>query len=104
MRPYARGSLVLAVYHTLGEQVRSLNDLTIPEVKKIALANPATAPYGKAGKQALERAGLWEKVEPKIVFAESVRQALLYAAEGRRRGGYSGQGHRECAGDSKCEN
>jgi molybdate transport system substrate-binding protein len=82
VRPYARGSLVLAVYHTFGEQVRSLNDLTIPEVKKIALANPATAPYGKAGKQALERAGLWEKVQPKIVFAESVRQALLYAQRG----------------------
>jgi molybdate transport system substrate-binding protein len=82
VRPYARGSLVLAVYHTFGEQVRSLNDLTIPAVKKIALANPATAPYGKAGKQALERAGLWEKVEPKIVFAESVRQALLYAQRG----------------------
>jgi molybdate transport system substrate-binding protein len=82
VRPYARGSLVLAVYHTFGEQVRSLNDLNIPEVKKIALANPATAPYGKAGKQALERAGLWEKVQPKIVFAESVRQALLYAQRG----------------------
>lgn len=82
VRPYARGSLVLAVYHTFGEQVRSLNDLSIPQVRKIALANPATAPYGKAGKQALERAGLWEKVQPKIVFAESVRQALLYAQRG----------------------
>jgi molybdate transport system substrate-binding protein len=82
VRPYARGSLVLAVFHTFGERVHSLNDLTLPEVKKIALANPATAPYGRAGKQALERAGLWAKVQPKIVFAESVRQALLYAQRG----------------------
>jgi molybdate transport system substrate-binding protein len=82
VRPYARGSLVLAVHRPFGEQIRSLSDLTIPEVKKIALANPATAPYGKAGKQALERAGLWERVQPKIVFAESVRQALLYAQRG----------------------
>ncbi len=79
---YARGSLVLAVYHEHGDQVRSLADLTKPELKKIALANPATAPYGKAGKQALERAGLWARLEPKIVLADSVRQALLYAQNG----------------------
>ena len=79
---YARGSLVLAVYRELGDRVQSLVDLTRPEVKKIAMANPATAPYGKAGKQALERAGLWSKVESKIVMAESVRQALLYAQKG----------------------
>lgn len=79
---YARGSLVLAVYGELGDRVRSLADLANPEVKKIALANPETAPYGRAGKQALERAGLWEKLQPKIVIAESVRQALLYAQKG----------------------
>ena len=77
-----RGSLVLAVYHELGDTVGTLDDLTKPEVKKIALANPATAPYGKAGKQALERAGLWDKLQPKIVMAESVGQALIYAQKG----------------------
>jgi molybdate transport system substrate-binding protein len=80
--PYARGSLVLAVYRGVEGTVRSLGDLAKPEVKKIALANPATAPYGKAGKQALERAGFWKALEPKIVVAESVRQALLYAQKG----------------------
>src|SRR5262245_61281695 len=79
---YARGSLVLAVYGELGGRVGSLADLAGPEVKKIALASPETAPYGRAGKQALERAGLWEKLQPKIVVAESVRQALLYAQKG----------------------
>jgi molybdate transport system substrate-binding protein len=79
---YARGSLILAVYGDLGDRVGSLADLDKPEVKKIALANPETAPYGKAGKQALERAGLWDKLRPKIVIAESVRQALLYAQKG----------------------
>jgi molybdate transport system substrate-binding protein len=79
---YARGSLVLAVFHEFDDQVRSLADLTKPELKKIALANPATAPYGKAGKQALERAGLWTRVEPKVVLADSVGQALLYAQKG----------------------
>jgi molybdate transport system substrate-binding protein len=81
-QPYARGTLVLAVYRDHEKLIQSLEDLAKPEVKKIALANPATAPYGKAGKQALERAGLWAKLEPKIVIAESVRQALIYAQKG----------------------
>ena len=82
VKSYARGSLVLAVFEREREIVHGLGDLTRPEVKKIALANPATAPYGKAGKQALERAGLWTQLEPKIVVAESVRQALFYAQKG----------------------
>jgi molybdate transport system substrate-binding protein len=82
VRRYARGSLTLAIFAQLGTDVRSLADLAKPEVTKIALANPATAPYGKAGKQALERAGLWDILRPKIVIAESVRQALLYAQKG----------------------
>lgn len=79
---YAQGSLVLAVYHPSEDKVQSLADLKRPEVKKIALANPAIAPYGKAGKQALVNAGLWDELEPKIVITESVRQALLYAQRG----------------------
>ena len=55
VRPYARGSLVLAVYRDAADDVHSLDDLTKSTVKKIALANPDTAPYGMAGKQALER-------------------------------------------------
>jgi molybdate transport system substrate-binding protein len=82
VRPYARGSLVLAVYRDVADQVRSLDDLTKPIVKKIALANPETAPYGKAGKQALEQAGLLKELEPKIVLAESVGQAMIYVQKG----------------------
>jgi molybdate transport system substrate-binding protein len=79
---YARGSLVLAVYRAAAGKVQSLADLKRPEIKKIALADPAIAPYGKAGKQALESAGLWEEVHSKIVIAGSVRQALHYVQNG----------------------
>jgi molybdate transport system substrate-binding protein len=82
VRTYARGTLVLAVYHDLAGSVRTLADLTRPEVKKIALAQPETAPYGMAGKQVLERAKLWEVLKPKIVTSDSVRQALLYVQRG----------------------
>ncbi len=80
--PYARGSLVLAVYRGVGTDVKNLKDLAQPAVKKVALANPAFAPYGKAAKQALERAGMWQELQPKIVISESVRQALVYVQRG----------------------
>ena len=73
---------MLAVHADGGAAIATLADLARPEVKKIALANPESAPYGRAGKQALERSGLWDKVQPRIVIAESVRQALLYAQNG----------------------
>lgn len=82
VRTYARGSLVLAVHKDVADRIRSLADLARPEVKRIALANPETAPYGKAGKQALEHSGQWDSLRPRIVVAESVRQALLHAQNG----------------------
>jgi molybdate transport system substrate-binding protein len=91
VRPYARGSLVLAVFHEVGDEIGRLEDLQKPAVKKIALANPDTAPYGKAGKQALERAGLWKRLEPKIVLAESVRQTLIYVQDGNAEAGLVGR-------------
>jgi molybdate transport system substrate-binding protein len=98
VRPYARGSLVLAVFHQAGDSIGRLEDLRKPAVKKIALANPDTAPYGKAGKQALERAGLWKQLEPKIVLAESVRQALLYVQDGNAEAGLVGRSIARVAG------
>jgi molybdate transport system substrate-binding protein len=89
--PYAQGTLVLAVYPESGGAIAALADLKKPEVKKIALANPAFAPYGAAGKQALERAGLWDEVAPRIVQAESVRQALQFVETGNAEAGLVGK-------------
>jgi molybdate transport system substrate-binding protein len=91
VRPYARGTLVLAVHREAGGAIETLADLKKPGVKKIALANPAFAPYGAAGKQALERAGLWAEVGPKIVQAESVRQALQFVQSGNAEAGLVGR-------------
>jgi molybdate transport system substrate-binding protein len=82
VRPYARGVLGLAVNKLSAVKVASLQDLTKDEVHKIAIANPETAPYGMAAKQALERTKLWDVLKPKIVPAESVRQALQFVQSG----------------------
>lgn len=78
---YARGHVV--VWTKKGRvTLRSLADLRSPDVKHIAIANPEHAPYGKAAKEALTRAGLWTELEAKIVQAENVRQALQFAQTG----------------------
>jgi molybdate transport system substrate-binding protein len=59
--------------------VRELGDLNKTQVRHVAMANPAHAPYGAAAKQVLERQGFWTSVEPKLVYGENVRQALQFA-------------------------
>lgn len=63
-------------------EIETLSDLTDPRVKRIAIANPDHAPYGRAAKEALESAGLWQELQPKIVLAENVLQALQFADSG----------------------
>jgi len=53
--------------------------LTKPEVKKFAIANPDHAPYGAAARDALKTAGLWDSLQPKIVYGENIRQTLQFA-------------------------
>jgi len=62
--------------------VRSLEDLTKPEIKHVALANPEHAPYGAAARAALENSGVWTAIQPKIVYGENVRQAVQFAESG----------------------
>lgn len=53
-----------------------LSDLTENWVRYLALPNPKLAPYGAAAVQALQHAGLWSKLQNRIVYAENVREAL----------------------------
>jgi molybdate transport system substrate-binding protein len=78
---YARGHLV-AWSRKQGAPLRTLADLSRPEIKHVAIASPEHAPYGKAAKEALTRARLWPALEGKIVQAENVRQALQFARTG----------------------
>ena len=77
-RVYARGRVVLAVNRAGGVQVERLEDLLQPSITHIAIGNPGHAPYGLAAKQVLQSAGLWEELQPKLVYGENVRQAMQF--------------------------
>src|SRR4029077_2246386 len=78
----ARNRLVVVVPKGspwIGQDPKAL--LESPDVAKIASGDPKTVAVGKYAKQALEAAGLWASLEPKMVFASEVRQALTYAEQ-----------------------
>jgi len=54
--------------------------LADPAVRRVALSNPDAVPSGRYARELLERQGLWERVRPKAVFGQNVRQTLIYVA------------------------
>jgi molybdate transport system substrate-binding protein len=76
--PYARGRL--AVWTPDGVVApKTFAELADPRFAKIAIADPEHAPYGKAAQQALEKAGLWDKVKDKLVLGDNVQATLRFA-------------------------
>lgn len=83
-RVYAFGKLVvwLPPGSKLDVETRGLAVLTDPAVKRIAIANPAVAPFGRATEAALRAAGVLEAVRDKLVLGSSVGHAAQLAATG----------------------
>jgi molybdate transport system substrate-binding protein len=79
---YAQGRLVLAMPTGSAVAVRELSDLLKPEVRRVAIANPAHAPYGRAAQEALESVGVWDRVKPKLVYGENIRHTLQFIETG----------------------
>jgi molybdate transport system substrate-binding protein len=84
---YARGRIVLAVNRAANLRMASLEALLSDQITLIAIANPEHAPYGMAAREALVAAGIWEEVQPKIVYGENVRQALQFIQTGDAQAG-----------------
>jgi molybdate transport system substrate-binding protein len=59
-----------------------LAELAHPGYQVIALANPEHAPYGMAAREALESAGLWNELRPRLVYAENIAQATQFIRTG----------------------
>ena len=81
VKPYAVGRIVLWSAEIDATKM-TLTNLTDSKITKIAIANPKHAPYGKRAEEALRSAGLWEKVQPKLVFGENISQAAQYVQSG----------------------
>jgi molybdate transport system substrate-binding protein len=81
VRLYARGRIVLWSAKMNAADMK-LSDLAKPDITKIAIANPKHAPYGTRAEEALKKAGLWPKVEKKLVFGENVAQTAQLAETG----------------------
>lgn len=81
VKPYALGRIVLWSA-SLDARKMAMESLADPKIARIAIANPKHAPYGKRAEEALRTAGLWEKVEPKLVYGENIAQASQYVQTG----------------------
>jgi len=74
---YAQGALALFSVKSF-DLTQGLVSLTHKNIHKIAMANPKTAPYGIAAKEALENAKLYTLLKEKIVYGESISQTVSY--------------------------
>ena len=80
---YATGTLVLWIPNgSRADLTRGLEALTDERVRRIAIANPAHAPYGRAAVAALRKAGLYDRVKAKFVLGENVSQAAQFVQSG----------------------
>ena len=81
-RDVAGNELVLAVPAAGGAPVASFRDLARPEVKRVALGEPASVPAGAYAVETLHALGAWDAVRPKAIYAQNVRQVLAYLERG----------------------
>ncbi len=80
---YAVGRLVLWVPNSSKvDSSKGLAALSAPDTRKIALANPQHAPYGRAAVAALKSAGVYSQVNNKLVFGENISQTAQFVQSG----------------------
>ena len=83
---YAVGKLVLYVPNVPNgssvDPAQGLRALLSPQVRKIAIANPEHAPYGRAAVEALQHEGLYDALQGKLVMGENISQAAQFVQSG----------------------
>lgn len=95
-RLYALGRIGIMVAHGSALKADSeLKDLAAAlkdgRLQKFAIANPDHAPYGTRAREALQHAGLWQTLEPRLVLGENISQATQFATSGATQGGIIAQ-------------
>ncbi len=79
---YARGRLVVWLPPGNSRTLTRIEDLTAKEFERIAIAKPDVAPYGQAAVESLKALGIWEQIQPRVVYGQSVSQTKQFAATG----------------------
>ncbi len=79
--PYAVGRIVLWSA-SMDASKMTLDSLTDSKIAHIAIANPQHAPYGKRAEEALRSSGLWDKIEPKLVYGENIANTAQFVQTG----------------------
>lgn len=87
-RDIASNQVVLIVPSSGAVALGGVAGLKAEAVKRIAIGKLATVPVGRYTQQALNAAKLWSALEPKFVYADSVRQVLDYVARGEVEAGF----------------
>jgi molybdate transport system substrate-binding protein len=87
-RNIATNTLVVVLPAGSARRPAVLADLAQPTIARIAIGLPASVPAGLYARSALESAGLWATVEPRLIGATTVRQALDYVARGEVDAGF----------------
>jgi molybdate transport system substrate-binding protein len=80
--PYGQGRIAVWSKRSASPAPSRLSDLLDPRFARIAIAHPDHAPYGQAARAALQKAGLWEQLQGRLVYGENIRQAHQFAVTG----------------------
>ncbi len=85
---YAVGRIVIWVPASSSVDLsKGWNALLDPSVQKISIANPKHAPYGRAAVAAIQKAGIYDKIESKLVYGENISQAAQFVESGNAQAG-----------------
>ena len=80
---YGIGKVILWVRNDSKLDVSNgLDVLRDPSIKKIAIANPLHAPYGRAAEEALRKAGVYDAIKDRLVLGENISQTTEFAETG----------------------
>lgn len=85
---FAANALVVIVPAAYSKVPKALPDLARPDFQRITIGQPASVPVGRYTKSVLGAAGLWHQIQPRMIGANNVRQALDYVARGEVDAGF----------------
>lgn len=88
-RTYAIGKLVFI--SNIKDKQTCQDVLASSSLKRLAIANPKTAPYGLAARQTLERLQYWKAIKSRLVTAENIAQTLQFVSTGNASAGFVAQ-------------